>query len=83
VIVVPSRRHPTVRAAARRRAGPVGRVARLALATGLTVAVAVLAAGCVGREDRNDDHVGPYSFRPDSREHTLRAPDRPPGGSVG
>jgi hypothetical protein len=34
----------------------------------LTVA---LAAGCVGQRSRNDDHVGPYSPRPDAREHTL------------
>ena len=36
--------------------------------------VAVLAAGCVGETSRNDDRVGPYSFRPDAREHTLGPP---------
>jgi hypothetical protein len=77
VPAVPPRRHPTARSAARRRVG------RLALVAGVTMALGTLAGGCVGREDRNDDHVGPYSFRPDSREHTLSAPDRPPAGSAG
>jgi hypothetical protein len=35
------------------------------------VAAALLVTtGCVGRASRNDDHVGPYSYRPDAREHT-------------
>jgi hypothetical protein len=35
------------------------------------VIVVAVATGCVGQRSRNDDHVGPSSFRPDAREHTL------------
>jgi hypothetical protein len=60
-VTAPSpRRPPTARSVAR--------------AVAVAVATAALAGGCVGRRDRNDDHVGPYSFRPDDREHTMPAP---------
>jgi hypothetical protein len=51
---------------------------RLALAV-VTALVAALVAGCVGETSRNDDRVGPYSFRPDPREHTLGPPGGPDG----
>jgi hypothetical protein len=44
----------------------------------VTTATMLVAGGCVGRKDRNDDHVGPLSFRPDNREHTMPAPGSPP-----
>jgi hypothetical protein len=43
--------------------------ARRVLLAGVAAALLVT-TGCVGRASRNDDHVGPYSYRPDAREHT-------------
>ena len=37
--------------------------------------VTMVAAGCIGQKSRNDDYVGPHSFRPDAREHTLGRAD--------
>ena len=48
----------------------------MAVAAGVAL-VGTLAAGCVGQHSRNDDHVGPFSYRPDAREHTLAPPDLP------
>jgi hypothetical protein len=47
-----------------RRRAPARRAAGLGLAL-------VVTTGCVGQPSRNDDHVGPTSYRPDAREHTL------------
>jgi hypothetical protein len=60
-VVLRSARVPTgaPRFAARRRL----------LLAGAAVAL-LMTTGCVGRPSRNDDHVGPYSYRPDAREHT-------------
>lgn len=33
--------------------------------------VLLAAAGCVGQISRNDDQVGPYSYRPDARDHRI------------
>jgi hypothetical protein len=40
----------------------------------VVLVTAALASGCVGELSRNDDQVGPDSYRPDAREHTMAAP---------
>jgi hypothetical protein len=44
----------------------------VAAAIGLSAWLA--ATGCVGQASRNDDHVGPWSYRPDARDHTQPTP---------